>query len=70
MNKHQEMQRLIRLYKETTGECEVDMHKVAKFANDRGWPVPKPKNPLDMLAKEFAQAARLNRPGFSGGSNL
>ncbi|KVE81062.1 hypothetical protein WI99_25160 [Burkholderia cepacia] len=58
MNKHQEMQRLIRLYKETTGEVEVDMHKVAKFANERGWPLPKPRDPFDMLAKEFAQAAR------------
>jgi hypothetical protein len=52
------MQRLIRLYKETTGELEVDMHKVAKFANERGWPLPKPRDPFDMLAKEFAQAAR------------
>lgn len=58
MNKHQEMQRLIRLYKETTGESEVDMHKVAKFATERGWPLPKPRDPLAMLAKEFTQAAR------------
>ena len=52
------MQRLIRLYKETTGESEVDMHKVAKFATERDWPLPKPRDPLAMLAKEFTQAAR------------
>ncbi|MGO3741423.1 hypothetical protein [Kerstersia sp.] len=58
MNKHQEMQRLIRLYKEETGETEVNMRKVAIFANNRGWPLPKPRDPLDLLAKEFTQAAR------------
>lgn len=58
MTKHVEMQYLIRLYKETTGEHEVDMKKVAKFAHQRGWPLPKPKDPFDMLATEFTQAAR------------
>lgn len=52
------MQRLIRLYKEETGEREVDMHQVATFANKKGWPLPTPISPLDMLAKAFSQAAR------------
>lgn len=52
------MQRLIRLYKDETGEAEVDMHVIAKFAAGKGWKLPTPPNPLDMLAKEFAQAAR------------
>ncbi|WP_414451257.1 hypothetical protein AB4851_20575 [Burkholderia sp. 22PA0099] len=58
MTKIVEMQYMIRLYKETTGEHEVDMKKVAKFANERGWPLPKPKDPFEMLAREFTQAAR------------
>lgn len=56
--KRHEMQKLIRFYKDETGEKEVDMHKVAAFATKRGWPLPKPADPLDMLAKQFSQAAR------------
>lgn len=57
-NKSQMMQRLIRLYKEETGEKEVDMHKVAEFAVRKGWSLPKPTNPMDELAKQFSRAAR------------
>lgn len=56
--KRQEMQKLIRFYKDKTGEKEVDMHKVAAFAAKQGWPLPTPANPLDLLAKQFSQAAR------------
>lgn len=49
---------MIRLYKEVTGETEVDMHKVAKFAAGRGWQLPKPNSALELLAKQFSQAAR------------
>jgi hypothetical protein len=56
--KQKQMQNLIRLYKERTGESEVDMHKVAEFAAQQGWPLPKPFNPLDELAKQFSKAAR------------
>lgn len=56
--KRQLMQRIIRQYKDETGETEVDMHKVAKFAAGKGWRLPKPPEPLDILAREFAQAAR------------
>jgi hypothetical protein len=58
MSKLQEMQRIIRLYKDETGEKEVDMHDVASFAHSKGWPLPKPTSPIDRLAKEFATAAR------------
>ena len=57
-SKHKEMQHLIRRYKSETGEAEVDMHKVAKWAVDKGWPIPTPTNPIDRLAAEFTQAAR------------
>lgn len=52
------MLNLIRLYKSETGETEVDMHEVAKWSVDKGWPLPKPTNPFDRLAADFAQAAR------------
>jgi len=56
--KKQEMQRIIRLYKERTGETAVDMHRVAEFAATMGWPIPTPVDPLDRLAADFSQAAR------------
>jgi|SRR5579863_485244 len=56
--KHQEMQRIIRHYRETKGVSEWDMHDVVKFAVGMGFPLPAPISPLDRLAKEFSQAAR------------
>lgn len=56
--KKQEMQRLIRYYKDTTGKTEVDMHDVAKFAVSNGWNLPEPIAAIDRLAKDFSQAAR------------
>lgn len=58
MSKKKDMQRLIRHYKEETGEFEIDMRKVAKFAELKGWPMPTPKDPLEILAQELARAAR------------
>jgi hypothetical protein len=58
MSKHQEMQKFIRYYKDQTNEIEVDMHKVAAFAEKKGWVLPKPISPLEALAKQFATAAR------------
>lgn len=51
-------QKLIKLYREETGNSEVDMRDVAAFAVKKGWSLPKPQNPMDMLAKQFADAAR------------
>lgn len=57
--KNQEMQRIIRLYKQETGQSEVDMRQVASYAEKRmGWPLPVPVDPLDRLAAQFSQAAR------------
>lgn len=58
MSKKKDMQRLIRHYKDETGEIQVDMKKVAKFAELKGWPMPVPKDPLDILAAELSRAAR------------
>src|SRR5664279_582849 len=56
--KHQEMQRLIRQYKFEAHKTEINMHEVAQFAVDKGWPLPRPVAAIDRLAKEFSQAAR------------
>lgn len=53
-----EKQFLIREWMKETGNVEIDMHKVAEFAIQRGWPLPKPVSALDILAKEFSKAAR------------
>ncbi len=58
MSRNREMQRIIRHYKDETGTKEVDMREVVKWAVDHGWPLPKPVDPFDRLAKEFAAAAR------------
>lgn len=58
MTKKKDLQRLIRSYKDDTGEREVDMHKVALYVAGKGWPLPVPPNPLDMLAKALTDAAR------------
>ena len=58
MSKHHEMQKIIRLYKQETGVREVDMKVVAAFAVAKGWPLPKPLDPIDRLARDFAAAAR------------
>jgi hypothetical protein len=58
MSKAHEMQKLIRLYREETGQTEIDMHDVALFAMRKGWPMPQPKSPLDLLAAQFRDAAR------------
>ena len=53
------MQRIIRRYKDETGESEVDMKEVVKFAIERNlWKLPPPTSPFDKLAKDFTQAAR------------
>lgn len=58
MNQVRERQAIIRLYKEQTGEKEVDMHKVAAFAVRLGMSLPTPIDPLDRLAEQFSHAAR------------
>jgi hypothetical protein len=56
--KHKEMQFIIREWKNSTGNTEIDMHKVAEYAVAKGWPIPPPLTGIERLAKEFSQAAR------------
>jgi hypothetical protein len=56
--KRQEMQYLMRLYREESGNASIDMKELAKFAVAKGWPLPTPKSALDRLAEQFSSAAR------------
>ena len=58
MSKSKERQRIIRQYRDETGNRSVDMRQVAEWAVSKGWPMPKPADPIDLLAKEFASSAR------------
>jgi hypothetical protein len=58
MSQAQELQKLIRLYREETGHAELDLHEVARYALGKGWPMPKPKSAIDMLAAQIKDAAR------------
>lgn len=58
MSKTKNMQKFLRYYREQTGQSEIDMTKVAIFATQNGWELPKPKDPVELLAKEFSKAAR------------
>lgn len=58
MSKRKDMQRLIRAWKDETGKTAIDMHKVASWAVKQGWPLPKPQEPIEILAKQFADAGR------------
>ncbi len=59
MTKQQEMQRFIGLYRLETKNDAVDMHKVAEHAVAKGWPLPHPPRPIDILAHQFTDAARV-----------
>jgi hypothetical protein len=50
-------QAFIRYYKRETGAVEVTMREVAVHAKKMGWKMPVPPDPLEMLAKQFADAA-------------
>lgn len=52
------LQKMISLYRAMTGETELDSKKIADFAVRNGVPLPQPKDPLELLAKEISVAAR------------
>ena len=58
MSKIHELQKIIRLYREETGLAELDIVEIARFALRKGWPMPTPKTPLELLASQIRDAAR------------
>lgn len=58
MSKVTEMQRIYHYYKDSTGQEQVEMREVVRWAVANGMPLPKPIDPIDRLAKEFSQALR------------
>lgn len=50
-------QKFIRYFRDQTGAKEWNMRDVAAMAHKMGWPLPKPADPLDLMAKQFADAA-------------
>ena len=57
MSKTSDLIKVLHQYKYETGKTELDMHDVARWAAQRGWRLPRPKDPLDLLAREFSKAA-------------
>lgn len=51
-------QKFIRFFRRKTGATEWTMRDVAEMANKMGWPLPKPEDPLEILARQFSDAAR------------
>ncbi|MGH9326055.1 MAG: hypothetical protein ACRD2B_05125 [Terriglobia bacterium] len=54
----QRKQKFIRYFRQQTGTSEVNMHEVAQMAHKMCWSLPKPVDPMDLFAKQFADAAR------------
>lgn len=58
MNRNEQLQAMIQLYKSETGEKAVDLELITDWAIARGATLPKPKTARDLLAAQFADAAR------------
>ena len=56
--RNEKYQQLFPLYRQETGESELDMHKVAAWMMRKGIEAPTPKTPLDLLAEQLSVAAR------------
>jgi hypothetical protein len=53
------MQLLVHQFRDEVGQSDVDLHTVSKWAVSKGYlKLPKPVEPFDVLAKEFAKALR------------
>lgn len=56
--KAEKMQDFVRHYREKNGLISVDLRDVAAEAQRMGWKMPTPKDPLDLLAAQFADSQR------------
>lgn len=58
MGSNAELQKMIRYYREETGETEFDMGAVADWLEKRGYQMPNAPTPKELLEKELRRAAR------------
>ncbi|MGI9076670.1 MAG: hypothetical protein ACR2G6_04970 [Gemmatimonadaceae bacterium] len=49
---------LLEMYKKETGVTDIVMHDVAVWAQQRGWKMPDPETPVELLARRLAKVAR------------
>ena len=57
--KDQQLQAVVRMYKQATGKTVADMNDVAEYAEKTlNWRMPKPPSPRQLLAKQLSQAQR------------
>lgn len=56
-SKRQTLLRIIRQYREEMGVEEVHMPDVAQYAAERGYPLPRPKTPIELFAKQLSKVA-------------
>lgn len=59
LTKAEQMQQFVRLYREETGEVDVNPPRLAEYAVKKGWAPPKPSSPIEILARQFADAMRV-----------
>lgn len=57
-SRSQEHQKMIRLYKQETGQTDILMGDVAAWAKRRGWVMPIAPTDVEILAKQLSKAAR------------
>lgn len=58
MSKHSDLQKYARLYRQETGNHEVDARKLAEWLLQRGYPEPTPISSVDRIAKDVSAALR------------
>lgn len=56
-SKQVELQRWARTFRERE-KRDLSAHEIAEFLKAEGWPMPQPKDPIDILAKDIASAQR------------
>lgn len=54
-SKKVEIQRWQRVFREREGR-DLSAHEIAEMLKAIGWPMPKPKDPIDILAKQVSEA--------------
>lgn len=54
-SKKVEIQRWSRVFREREGR-DLSAHEIAEMLKKQGWPMPKPKDPIDILAKQVSEA--------------